>query len=235
MCDFIPTDRSRVRLYSDFGSYDRETVYGIIDDAPICHVSTVIDGTPYIQATAHWRIDDKEITVRNPQANAVCERLHQTVAKQLRILLVSHPPDNIRNVAVLVDTCLAIALRSVRATINTTLGISPGAIAYRRDMMFDIPIAPDFQEIQEKRQAVIDKNLLRMNKRRREFRYRPGNLVLEIKDNPTKLEPRVEGPYEILHTWTNGTVTIRKREGVQQLLNVRRIRPYFTAGPQRGR
>lgn len=59
MCKFIPTDRTRVRLHNEFGNYDRDTVYAIIDDAPICHISTVIDGTPYLQATAHWRIDDK--------------------------------------------------------------------------------------------------------------------------------------------------------------------------------
>ena len=52
------TKRTRVRLGHEFGVYDREVIYQIIDQAPVCHVSTVVDGSSYIQATVHWRIDD---------------------------------------------------------------------------------------------------------------------------------------------------------------------------------
>ena len=38
------TKRTRVRLGHELGVYDREVIYQIIDQAPVCHVSTVVDG-----------------------------------------------------------------------------------------------------------------------------------------------------------------------------------------------
>lgn len=40
-------------------SYDRETVHRIIDEAIICHVSTVLDGRPVMIPTAHWRAGEQ--------------------------------------------------------------------------------------------------------------------------------------------------------------------------------
>jgi hypothetical protein len=40
-------------------SYDREAVHRIIDEAIICHVSTVLDGRPVMIPTAHWRVGEQ--------------------------------------------------------------------------------------------------------------------------------------------------------------------------------
>lgn len=40
-------------------SYDRDQVHGIIDDALICHVGTVVDGRPAMIPTAHWRVGER--------------------------------------------------------------------------------------------------------------------------------------------------------------------------------
>ena len=40
-------------------SYDRKLVHGIIDDALICHVGTVVNGRPTMIPTAHWRVDER--------------------------------------------------------------------------------------------------------------------------------------------------------------------------------
>ncbi|MBC07675.1 MAG: flavin-nucleotide-binding protein, partial [Thalassospira sp.] len=37
-------------------SYDRTQIHGIIDDALICHVGTVVNGRPAMIPTAHWRV-----------------------------------------------------------------------------------------------------------------------------------------------------------------------------------
>jgi len=74
MSDYEPTERTRLRLYKDFGTYDREKIYAIIDEAPICHVSAVVDGAPYIQATRHWRVGPNVYmhgAVKNKMINAV--------------------------------------------------------------------------------------------------------------------------------------------------------------------
>jgi len=58
MSDYEQTERTRLRLYKDFGTYDKEAILKIIDEAPFCHVSTIVDDSPYIQATRHWRNGD---------------------------------------------------------------------------------------------------------------------------------------------------------------------------------
>ncbi|WP_417804736.1 pyridoxamine 5'-phosphate oxidase family protein [Thalassospira lucentensis] len=40
-------------------TYDRATVHGIIDDALICHVGTVVNGRPTMIPTAHWRVGER--------------------------------------------------------------------------------------------------------------------------------------------------------------------------------
>jgi hypothetical protein len=108
-------------------------------------------------------IKDVPTTVRNPQANAVCKRLHQSVVNTLRILLRQHLPANIANVGELVDSALATSLHAARSTIYCTLGVSPGGLVFHRDMLLDIPLLTDFQVIRDHQQVIIDENLRQAN------------------------------------------------------------------------
>jgi len=54
-----PSARSRVKRIPDRARYDRETVYAILDEAPICHVSFVVDGQPFVIPTLHGRMGDE--------------------------------------------------------------------------------------------------------------------------------------------------------------------------------
>ncbi len=74
MAEFEQTERTRLRLYHELGTYDKEAIYAIIDETPMCHVSVIIDGHPYIQATVHWRDGDKVFVhgaVKNKMVNAI--------------------------------------------------------------------------------------------------------------------------------------------------------------------
>ncbi len=51
-------------------------------------------------------IKDVCTTAKNPQSNAVCDRMHQTVGNVLRILLHCNPPQNVANAAQYVDKAL---------------------------------------------------------------------------------------------------------------------------------
>ena len=53
--DFTPTARTRIKRLHERGHYDRKTVYEILDAGLMCHVGYVIDGQPYVTATAYWR------------------------------------------------------------------------------------------------------------------------------------------------------------------------------------
>ena len=56
--DLTRSDKTKVIRIPDRGSYDRELAYEIIDDTPMCHVSYLIKGEPYITPTLQWRSGD---------------------------------------------------------------------------------------------------------------------------------------------------------------------------------
>jgi len=54
-----PSDRIRVRRHPERGVYDRDTLYAILDEAPVCHVGFVHDGQPIVLPTIHARLGDR--------------------------------------------------------------------------------------------------------------------------------------------------------------------------------
>lgn len=53
-----PTDRTRMRRKADRGSYERALVDAILDEALVCHVGVVSNGTPLVLPTLHVRVGD---------------------------------------------------------------------------------------------------------------------------------------------------------------------------------
>lgn len=56
---FTPTGRTRVRRKPDRANYDRATIYGILDQAFVCHVAFIADGMPFVVPTNYVRVGDK--------------------------------------------------------------------------------------------------------------------------------------------------------------------------------
>jgi uncharacterized protein len=59
MSQFTPTERTRVTRKPDRGSYDRELIYRILDEAFVCHVAFIADGQPVVVPTNYVRVGDK--------------------------------------------------------------------------------------------------------------------------------------------------------------------------------
>jgi uncharacterized protein len=59
MSEFTPTERTRVRRKPDRANYDRETIYGILDQAFVCHVGFIADGMPVVVPTNYVRVGEK--------------------------------------------------------------------------------------------------------------------------------------------------------------------------------
>ena len=59
MSQITPTERTTVRRKPDRGTFDRETIYNILDQAFVCHVGFVVDGTPFVVPTNYVRVGDK--------------------------------------------------------------------------------------------------------------------------------------------------------------------------------
>jgi nitroimidazol reductase NimA-like FMN-containing flavoprotein (pyridoxamine 5'-phosphate oxidase superfamily) len=52
------TERTQVRRLAKRGNYERDTVHAILDEALICHAGFVVDGSPVVIPTIHWREGD---------------------------------------------------------------------------------------------------------------------------------------------------------------------------------
>jgi nitroimidazol reductase NimA-like FMN-containing flavoprotein (pyridoxamine 5'-phosphate oxidase superfamily) len=59
MSNFTPTERTRVRRKPDRGSYDRELIYSILDEAFVCHIAFIADAMPIVVPTNYVRVGDK--------------------------------------------------------------------------------------------------------------------------------------------------------------------------------
>lgn len=59
MDEFPQTERNRVRRLHLRGSYDKATIYPILDAAMLAHIGYAIDGQPYVTPTAFWREGDR--------------------------------------------------------------------------------------------------------------------------------------------------------------------------------
>ncbi len=184
-------------------------------------------GAPFQLMLQANGIKDVPTTVKNPQANAVNERLHQTVQNILRTYLHTHDVSNPANAHLLVDACFATARHAVRSAIHRTLGSSPGAIVFNRDMFLPIPLLADLQALRQRRQQRVDYNLLQENLRRQFHDYQPGEQVLVVIEGiKSKLSPTTMGPFTITEVHTNGNVTIQRKPHVFERINIRRLRPY---------
>src|SRR5437899_12838027 len=79
MSQFTPTERTKVRRKPDRGSYDRELIYRILDEAFVCQLGFVVDGQPYVVPTNYVRVPDKWL-------------LHGSIAGGWMKPLLSAPP-----------------------------------------------------------------------------------------------------------------------------------------------
>ena len=84
----------------------------------------------------------------------------------------------------------------------------------------------DLQLIQQRRQQLIDTELVKANRRRFAYDYQPGDEVLKLRYRPDKLEPRTDGPYRIERVHSNGTIIIRINDHVIERISIRRVKPY---------
>ena len=171
-----------------------------------------------------YGLKKKPTTIKNPQANAVLERVHQVIASMMRTAEIDMA-DSVDSDAV--SDFLDNAAWAIRSTHHTVLRSSPGAAIFGRDMLFDIPYIADWAKIGEHRQAQTNRNTARENAQRSDYDYQIGGQVLLRKDGILrKAESKYTGPYSISSVHTNGTIQIQ-RGALSERVNIRRVRPYL--------
>jgi transposase InsO family protein len=105
-------------------------------------------GANFQRRLQRFGIKDVATSVRNPQSNAVCKRLHQSVGNTLRVFPSQAIPFNVTNVAKLFDIALATAPHASRAMIHRMLGMTPEAIVFNRNIFLNIPLLTNFHLLQ---------------------------------------------------------------------------------------
>ncbi len=150
-------------------------------------------------------------SVKNPQANAILERIHGVLGNMLR----TSELDMVESVkASDIDIFLSDAAWAIRSTYHTVLKASPGAAIFGRDMLFDIPFLADWQKIEEYRQQLTDLSNAHENEGRIDYDYEVGQKVLLRKEGILRnAESRWhKKPWLITTVHTNGTITVQCRK-----------------------
>ena len=172
-----------------------------------------------------YGITVKAITTRNPQANAILERIHATIGNIIRTHQVldleldeEDPWSGI----------LAAAMYATRATIHTTLRATPMQLVFGRDAVLNTKFEADWKYIRDRKQKLIEQNNKRENAKRTIHEYQIGNRVLVAAKLDGKYQGDLwDGPYVIALVNNNGTVSLN-RGAYQETINIRRIKPYFS-------
>ena len=71
---FTQTERTKLKRLPKRGSFDRETVYGILDEGFICHVGFAPEGQPVVIPTGYARDGDK-LYIHGSQASRMLRTL----------------------------------------------------------------------------------------------------------------------------------------------------------------
>jgi transposase InsO family protein len=171
-----------------------------------------------------YGIKVKTTTTRNPQANAIIERVHQTIGNMIKTFQVydndalddGDPWSGI----------LAAVMAAVRSTFSTTTQATPMQLVFGRDTILNTKFMADWNYIHQRKQKLIEENNRRENAKRILHTYRIGDKVLVKQHNQTKYGgPEYDGPYPISAVNANGTVRVRK-SNYYDIVNIRNIKPY---------
>ena len=84
---FPQTNRTNLKRLPKRGHFDRDTVYGILDEGFICHVGFIVDGQPFVIPTGYARVDDK-LFIHGSQASRMLRTLSNGVDACVTVTLV---------------------------------------------------------------------------------------------------------------------------------------------------
>ena len=84
---FVQTERTKLKRLPKRGHFDRETVYGILDEGFICHVGFAHEGKPVVIPTGYARVDDT-LLIHGSQASRMLRTLSGGVDACVTVTIV---------------------------------------------------------------------------------------------------------------------------------------------------
>ena len=96
-------------------------------------------------------------------------------------------------------------------------------------MLLPIPVVVNPQNLRAKRQALIDQNNSRENKRRRDHNCCVGDQITILAFKPNAMDDRAKGPHTVSQVHVNGTVSCMLNDHVIDQIDVQRVKPHCQA------
>ncbi len=165
----------------------------------------------------------KPTTIKNPQANAICEQVYQVLGtmmctSELDMADSVDPAD--------IDTFIDNAAWAICSTYHTVLKASPGAAIFGQDMLFDILFVADWKKIRDYRQNQTDRSNKHENNKRIDYNYKVGDNILIRKDGILRKAESIwkKEPWTITTVHTNGTIRIQCGTKLERI-NIWRVTP----------
>lgn len=193
---------------------------------PIPQILNYDRGTEFMAEFAEmiendYGIKRKGSTVRNPQSNAILERVHQTIGNMIRTFNKDDLDETDPWAGILAATMFA-----VRATYHTTMQATPTQLVFGRDAILNTKFEANWAFIKERKQKLIDINNKRENASRILHTYQVNDKVLykNVMDSKFSEDPW-KGPYLITQVNDNGTVRVQMGK-VTDTVNIRNIKPF---------
>ena len=174
-----------------------------------------------------YSINRNKTTVRNPRANSILERIHQTLGNIVRTFRLHDQSDLTASDSL--EGILAAAMFALRSTYHTTLQATPAQLVFGRDAIHNIQFQADWSAIKARKKQRITANNKRENRSRINYQYTVGDQILIKVELKGKFagDP-CEGPYRVTSVNpANGTIRYQKG-AVEDVINIRNVTPYHT-------
>ena len=172
-------------------------------------------GSEFQEMLSSLAIKSKCITRKNPQANAIVERVNLEIGNVLRTR-----PD------VALDDKLQYAAYALRSSWHSVLNATPGQLLFGQDMITRQLHFSNWSYLSKRRLQSILQDNQRENLRRLQHFYQIGDQVMvKIPDRERrKQDPVAKGPFLITEVNSDGTVNIDKGS-TQERVHLRNIFP----------
>jgi hypothetical protein len=211
--------------------FDREWLQRYPRPRVVIHDQGTEFSSEFAELLESFGIQEVITTVKNPRANAILERVHMVIGDMFRTYDFEDRK---------IDTTwgrgkqdpmagfIADVAFSIRATYQTSIGTSPAALAFGRDMFFPTKYVANWKVMAQQRKLQMQKGVDRENQKRIAHRYRKGDLILIRHDMDGqvygKMMTPTSGPFPIVRV-LGATLEINRGQYLEKI-NIRRVQPY---------